>query len=691
VQLSNVEMLQTSFEQLEEVLERHQRVLVRGPTGSGRGTLLRRLAEELDFICVDPPPIAEADSALHALVQIAARLDPSARAIAEDGAQPLAHRAEALMGRLSGTGRGLALRLPASWAASVDDSRTSSPDRQVWARQVRDILGSLSALGDTNLVLFVGGAHALPFDVSTWGRFELPPMKLAAKALEDLSGFSTYEKFAAQVAEMFTHLACVTPVQFRLSVGLAALGTFSEREAALVQRHGSSLRVLETRMVRALGTRPALAKAAFRLALARGPLTAGEVVSLTNVDQTDLPMLTHCLAYGNGAVRMHERIRSSVLQLRKRRELHAELDDLVEPAHFDLARHHERLDGTSSLLDSPSPVNWLERAHHLAHSGERGAGAWASLVLRSRELYWDRGRALSRGQHYAAAAAVYRQCLDRFGADDAYAQHYRAYNLDRAGGSFAEARASFEAAVGLEPANPWFNARLVTFLVSHAQYLAARRTWESALESIDPSGDVVATDDGWLAKNFHRWVVSAWLDAGEIQLAREAFDAIPPEVVMGDPVLERLENRLLDGEEAVELGEAVYPSRIPTEVRWLEPRRLAAEKLDGTTLRAWYPGRVVDADRDGVMIAFAIPNRDPAARRVKLREMTREEWERFAQSEPTGFIEVGTYSDQSVVILPIDDGAADWSRDTLDGEDLLRPLARWTPPENEPSSGDGSG
>jgi hypothetical protein len=84
-----------------------------------------------------------------------------------------------------------------------------------------------------------------------------------------------------------------------------------------------------------------------------------------------------------------------------------------------LAAHHGALDGASNASEAGSVVDWLERVHHLGSAGPGTDREWLALDLRCREFFWDRGRALSRQGHYDAAARVYRDCIRRFGADDA--------------------------------------------------------------------------------------------------------------------------------------------------------------------------------------------------------------------------------------------------------------------------------
>lgn len=654
--LSQPEIEKDNLATVTRLAASHSRVLVTGPTGSGRTSLLHQLANRDAFVGVEPPPLSDPDAVLHALVQMAAKLGRETLGIAQDAKRSISERTELVLDENAARGRVVAFRVPSSWTPGR--SRGASPGHQLLGERTAQLLRTFAQHGSARRVLLVGDPGGLPFDLEPWRQHLLPRMVLDSRTLEHLDGFGAYAEQASRVAERCGELP-ITPLQFRLAVGLEALGAFSEAEADVLASAGSSLHVLQNRLMRALVARPELAASAYRLAMARRPVPVAQLAELTRVPDEHAPLLEHCLAYGSTGVRMHEVVRSGVANLRREPRLRGALFNTEEDSHGRYARHHGLLDGTSSMLDSASPLDWLERVHHLGHAGPEAEDEWASLELASREQYWDRGRALSRHGHHADAAEVYRVCLQRFGERDAYAQHYRAFNLDRGAGAFEVARSAYAKAVEIDPSNPWWNGRLVTFLIRNAQFLAARRTWGEALTNVDPNDVEVHSDDGWLAKHLHRWVVTAWLEVGQVELAREAFDAIPLELVAAHELLRDLEHRLLDAEEARDLGESVYPASIPPSERWQGPRHLPDER-DGQSLRAWYPGRVIEADASGVLIVFAVPHAEEAQRRVKSRTLSLKEWSAASGSRATGFIEIGSYEGGELVILPVKNPEMRW-------------------------------
>jgi tetratricopeptide (TPR) repeat protein len=682
--LSSITEREASWAKLENALRSSGgHLVVSGPPGSGRGMLLRWLSERKGFVAIEPPPLDDSDAGLHALLQGAAHLDRAALDRVQHDEAHLADRATRLAESFRDVGRGLVIRLPLSWRIGADLEDDSSPDRAVRRRRGEQVITGLTAVEENPIVLLVGAADDLPLGLQGWHRLALDRLQIPTQALDDLSGFGTFVHQAREVAQWCKRSdTWPTPIQFRLTVGLRAMGVVDDRIVPQLARTASGMQLLENLLVDSLRARPEALRMAFRLALARRPIPRGQIASITGVDEDRLPLFTECLAYGADAVSMHDRVRTAVLGLLLDRTCRSALRAVEADARPRLAAHHGTLDGASNASEASSVVDWLERVHHLASAGPGTDREWLALDLRCREFFWDRGRALSRQGHYDAAARVYRDCIRRFGADDAYAQHYFGFNADRAATDRLAAEAALRDAVALEPMNAWFNGRLVTFLIGQTRFLEARREWLDALGRVDPTGEIVRRNP-WLARHLHRWVVSAWLDHAEVEIAREAFDMIPRHVLEEDWDLRSLQDRLRDAEEARSLGESVYPASIPVEDRWGGPRVVPPRSGTGATLRAWYPGRVVQGTENGVVLVFATPADDPGARRVKVRELTEQEWARAARTRPedaSGFVEIGSYLDGDLLIVSLDERAPTWSR-PADPDAELRYLARWDPRE----------
>jgi len=308
--------------------------------------------------------------------------------------------------------------------------------------------------------------------------------------------------------------------------------------------------------------------------------------------------------------------------------------------HLALADYHQSLDGAAGpMAASRHIVHWLEKAHGLSLSGPLGAARWQQLERPTRELYWDRARSDSYDHHqYLAAAELYQECIERFDRSDAYSWHYLGYNLDRAGVRRKEAERAFRKAVELRPEHPWYNGRLVTFLIGQARFRAAQDEWRSALERMDPDGEYVA-ESPWLAQEVHRHVVKAWLRFGEVRRAREVLDDIPAESFLEEQWYQNLRESVEDAEEALRLGESVYPSTTKMSERWIVPREVLMQAPADHALRSWFPGRVAAVDSNGIHLALGVPHEDADKRRLLSRTLTPAEWQRYAGVDP----EEGTF------------------------------------------------
>ena len=271
--------------------------------------------------------------------------------------------------------------------------------------------------------------------------------------------------------------------------------------------------------------------AVYRLLKVRRPLPADIVLKLAAPPEEHEPLITQCVAYGE-PLRIASLVRASLGQ----GQIWQGFDEVEvdEDTHFGLAEVHRTMDGASHPAQTANwqgMAAWLEKVHHLARAGERGATEWSKQCLPRRELYWDRARYLSiERRDYMAAAQVYSECLEHF-PDDDYALHYRAYNHQRAVGQVtAKVLVDYEEAIERVPDNPWWNSRKITALIEARRPVEARRAWARAIEAIDPEGERLEGDP-WLFSHFHYWVARAWLESGAWCTARSILDLAPLEVI----------------------------------------------------------------------------------------------------------------------------------------------------------------
>lgn len=647
--------LKDSARQIETALHRDgaDRLIVRSGVGAGRHTLAKNLAEQLGAHVVEFPSYDDLDSPLHGLVQLSSATGP----LGAPGADRAALLARALEGAraLADADRPLVLLIPALIGPAGDTDASTSSEIDV-------IVRSVGAVPRLRVIVLATTAHP-----GEW--FEAPAtLTLTAPRVgpADLDPQQLPDRFAHAAADLQRWMSATgwasTPIEARLQVGLVAMG---DRPGAL----GLRLEALARRMAAHLTTRfTTIGPAVRRLLVARRPLPATTVATISGIESDWLPLLTACIGYGDDAIRVSEVTRQVLLDA---------LDDdpeELEPAHAALAEHHAALDGAPSLrgMGKAEAVNWLEKVHHLALGGEACATRWAAQEHAGREQIWERARFLSRVQRrYTDAAELYRSCIERFGRDT-YSMHYRAYNLERSRRSLDEVRAGYEFAVRGDPANPWWQQRWVRFLIAHGTLEEARQAWRIARQAIDPDGELMRRSP-WLAINLHGMVARRWLALGRVEDAQDVLAEIPKPWLDQEAELRDLVRVLSGARQARALGESVYPASTPLEDRWTRPRSLRPSR-DGKPLSWWAPGRVVEAASDEVTVVIAPTPAE--AQQVTYDAAT---WRRMANeaaSDAEGYFELGRYEGgDEVVHTSVEDRSDRWLEDET--EELRGWVGAW--------------
>ena len=426
------------------------------------------------------------------------------------------------------------------------------------------------------------------------------------------------------------------PVALRVALAARALGTpLATVQDASRGAHDSArlLRLLPLVHV-ALARHPAVQTGLQLLVSLRNPLPAVQLSALlgSTVDAWQLDVLRHGLAYGRDVVKVAALVRAKISE-----------GALTTRQHDRLVEACEALDGLPTLWQTTA-VDWWAEKHHqgpLSSHAERLLDE-ARTAFPSPAWFWARGKSLSVAGHHDAAVGVYKACLERF-PHDSYALHYLAFNLERAGLERSAAEAGFRSAVALEPENPWWNARMVSFLIHQGRMVDAETEWEHVLDRLDPDGTRTATDR-WLVDHVHYWIAKAWLAAGDPLRAARVLEPVPTEVLSDRAT--RLVEQIADAAEAESLGTSVYPSSVATGSRWRAPR-LAS----GLQVRRWFPGRVLAAAAGQVLVVYAVPE-DPAEdRRVVEARFDADRWQQLS-----GVSVEETWRAQYLELLETDEG-----------------------------------
>ncbi len=629
-------MLSDHFDQIEtdarsivEHIKPNTRIHVQIREGVPRRRLLDRIREyHTDPLAIVVfPSLLDPDISVHGLLQAAAHLGaPEVTRALDD--RPLRDRARGVGQALAREGRALLVWVPA-WRTT---NKSSEADQQISQQaieieQVEDVLGGWLSVVTMPIVVLTHQATGNSLlkrvvgNTTEWRQLSLDAPRAT---LSDDAAWHGYAEAANQLRAALRHTSVpLTSQQLRLLVALVALGENPRnllneplRIEKLTHRLASRLEQPDARF---------LAEGVQRCLLARMPVSRKVALEIARVPDEHQALITHCLSEPGDVIEIFDSVRAGLRKVGYRPQ------KTLSSEHLALADYHQRLDGAAGPTAAWQHIeHWLEKAHHLGRSGSLGEARWEELDLPTREFYWDRARSLSVDHHqYVEAAKLFQKCLDRFDRRDAYSWHYLGFNLDRAGIRRKDAEYAFREAVKLRPDHPWYNGRLVTFLIEQARFRAAEEEWNSALERMDPDGENIVQSP-WLAKQAHRWVVKAWLSAGEVLRARAVFQDIPEESFSEERWYEALREAIDDAEEARQLGESVYPSTTPQVKRWRIPDEVPLRTPTQNQLRSWYPGRVVAVDDDGIQLALAVPHNDPEKRRLIARTLAPEEWPRYA-------------------------------------------------------------
>jgi tetratricopeptide (TPR) repeat protein len=629
---------------LEKELQRPgAKLAIRAAIGAGRHMLVSLLSTRMDLVVVDFPSFEDLDAPLHGLVQLSTSagmldttLDVDRRDLLDD--TKLAAQA------LADANRPVVVLMPVPRAGPPREADATT------RRRIEQMLAVLLQMRPLCVAVLATRHTRLREEFTRELELTAPRIGAAQIDASQLPG-----DFGAAAKELATWMArtgwASTPLEARLQVGLIALGE---------QPEGVGLRLdaLARKMVRQLGHRPALSVAVQRLLLARRAVPVEKMSAMSGVEPPWQPLLTACIGYGDENVRVSEVTRQVLLDALKVTR------PALEDAHATLAQYHESLDGASSLrgLGHERAINWLEKVHHLSLGGAKCAALWNQQAPAGREQLWEHGRYLSRElHHFRDAARIYQRCIDTFG-NDPYSSHYLAYNLERARGELEDIRRGYAHAAAEEPENPWWQQRWIRFLIAHGSLAEARAAWQHAIRFIDPDGTRLRASP-WLALNLHFWVARRWLAVGRLEDAREVLTEVPERWLEEESELRDLVQVVTAQEQALALGESVYPAGTPLADRWSRPRSLRPTR-SGRQMVAWAPGRVVDASSNAVTVVVA-PTPDEAQQLT----FDAETWRQLA-GEPAedadGFFELGSYEGGEQVVRPV---PADGERASLELEE----------------------
>ncbi len=457
-----------------------------------------------------------------------------------------------------------------------------------------------------------------------------------AALLREAQPWGPLSRHAERLAAMLGDIAArVSPLTLRMAVALLALNYSQERvKSACELGFLRTARLLADEVRR----RRELARVVARLMLARFPLPPESVHELAKplpVGSPESDALHHALLLElDGGLSLHpslKQVLSAGLHAPQANEFLPENER--NEVHVFLSRLHARQAGQAPK-DRASVLARMEQVYHSAAAGETEVVFdWASDVTQFCAL----GRALSRRGDYQGAAQVFAHARS-LSPDNSYVLEYLAYNRARTGESSMEVEQLYAAALAKEPANPWWNRRLIQYLVRRGKIRAAYERFVAANAAFEEDRNNPAQGGReWLAFNFYAGTARSFLDAGELVYAREVLETVEEPLLSTQHELILLWNALQHREEAERLGGSIFPESIGFATRWTDGPRLVQSPQERDRLSAWYPGRVVEFHPE-VVLEFAEPPEADATPELRRATMSQEEFRELSgmdsKSEP---------------------------------------------------------
>lgn len=640
---------------------------VDGPATAGKSAMLRALAASLRERDLVPllvaPPARAPDAGPLALIELAAGLKDAELVngqtdVLMDGQVPLVDKVGLVRDWLAEYRDDIVVLYdePAGWPDRSDQPGPFAEHaRLVIDELVRDLgcrrvvtgdpPGAMRFLRSDRIGEASEGLQFLRSDA--WGP--------VAEAAEDL----------AQVGG--ERLAGLSPLQLRLLVAHVAVSSPDEVASwLLVDR--SSRRAISARLRDALSERPAfhdLLRAWRRLARIRRPFSEDLLLeTVKDLSESSGQLLRHCLLFSVGDLYvLHETLRRDVI------------DADEDPAAFrDQLRALASYYRTSTLA-SPGGglLSGMESLFYAARAG--------ATELLDRPFFADQLDLLGKTLSYelcdfGGAADVFARATELDPNDD-YAHHYLAYNLDLLGREAERVERHYRRAVELNSQHPWWQARLITFLVTRGRSAEARTAWDAALDELASADH---TEGSRLYETLHGWVIETLLRRGQLDFAQAVAADIPQAARTESPKLTALIRRLR-AQQLAETEGAFVPAELLRPRWWTQGPFLLQRRLGEDRpllLRRWLAGRIEHIDPDGIEIRVRdVPIGSEETPPTASVRMALERFDVLSRDWPSSelsagrFVEVGLYADddgdQTIQMVRVHPERA-WEDETLPPE-----------------------
>lgn len=552
---------------------------------------------------------------------------------------------------------GNALRREGRVVLLLDEPESWLPRETYFTEFVRDIWSlAFDRVGSTTVT-----AGLTPFPVRGRRAIHLDPASNPEGVLAAIDAPALAAAKGAVAYRFATSLSAVSPLQIRLLVAIAALSEAElDRVDATALEHLASL--VEVLADLADIETPQLRDLWLHLAAVREPFDQ-ELLGLLKLHQLpprDAAVVSQCLLFPRrGGLVLHESLRRILKQL----------DTDTRAIHSLLAKYYRHRFTDSDAVVKTRLRDSIESFHHASSAGIFDLDTYRPFFVDQLNIL---GYHLSVDEHDPANAAEAFQVALTWDPANAYAAHYRAFNLDRQAGTGAsvdpeEVERLYRLAVEGQPQHPWFRARLINFLIAQSRIDDAWSAWLDATEAFgsDPPESIYF--------GLHLHVARNLLYRGELRHTQVLLRGLPPEVA-SDGRFRAIQERLWALREAEEHGSYVPATYLKPEW-WRYPKRLAS-----TGLQRWLAAKVasVTADTVELDVADITSGRRPDYGYLELPLETLAEWWKegadLSTLEAGQFIEIGFYGRDGENVVALRHPRVRWEDLTLPEDDPDRYL-----------------
>jgi tetratricopeptide (TPR) repeat protein len=559
--------------------EGYRKIAVVGAPSSGRSTVLQRLQKERapgERVVTVSLPQGDDDAAAVGVMQIAAQLadaEPSLLDAVKDLDRSLADKLALALRTLEKNDALILLDEP-RLTLEEGDVPTSPFHRRAYdltaallsAKGVRCVLAadpSDTVAGTQTVRLLLGSLSADVLAEKGWNGLAASATALRSAGGSRLDGWS--------------------PLELRLGVALISRGARPDDVAA-----GLRGRLLGRRLLETLRSSPALYDLLEKLALVRLPF--GEDL-LARLRPSDLPsgdekLLRDALLFEvDGRLVLHEIL---ARQLRRQSNVSGPLSPKTTAAYSELGAYYKdrfalrlaELDPSAALRDE------MEAVHHYTQACNDDGLKLVTLYFV--DQLDALGKALSVAGRRLDAVTCYERALSH-DKDDAYAHHYKAYNLDFEAQRVPEVEGHYRQAIAIdatgEQRHVWHHGRYICFLITRGREQEARRAWLDAVAAMSlPTGEYAVRG---VHSELHKPVARLALHRGLLDFAADVLDDVTEREVSGEDWFVALTRHLAGLREAAR-NEVVFPPDLDVDERWTEPH-LVAQLPSGAS---WMPGRI---------------------------------------------------------------------------------------------------